>query len=556
MYFLVVTFGWTARSLLLQQPYFQQLFFATLLLTLAVCNQVVLDDDGPHVKIERSGPSHADLNETVAEALNFCQVRDFLNGTRNRLLSSQFYSELNDRYKTSNSMYLAKVYDYTHGRTILVNGIPFDSTAVFAAETNAQPFSNAEELAEAGRIASARSHEIVSSGMPPFITREFPDGTSHRILNIAITSANSSKSVFVNMNNRTVESPPVTEKALSCEAPPLAEGTSASGPGVPGTANLVITQGSKVLWTFQAIRPSSSSGTKGSGIELRNVKYKGKTVLFQAHVPILNVEYEQEGTGCGPHYRDWQFDEWPLQCNGSDIAPGFRLCNSSAKSILDPPNIDGGNFAGVAVYVDGREVVLKTQLEAGWYRYVAEWRFHVDGTLRPRFGFGAVYQSPFCVCQVHHHHVYWRLDFDIVTAGNNLVREFNNPPIIPPSNYHDKIYEIRRPKDPSHRRHWEISNMRTGNAYSLIPGSNDGTSDSFGVGDLWVLRYHGNELDDGVAITTGSLAATRANIDQFVNGEPVKDKDVVIWYGAHFKHDQSHGGGDHIVGPDIKPVKW
>jgi hypothetical protein len=47
-----------------------------------------------------------------------------------------------------------------------------------------------------------------------------------------------------------------------------------------------------VLWKFEAIRPAASSGTKISAIELRNVRYKGKTVLFQAHVPILNVEYD------------------------------------------------------------------------------------------------------------------------------------------------------------------------------------------------------------------------------------------------------------------------
>src|SRR5215210_6319679 len=68
-------------------------------------------------------------------------------------------------------------------------------------------------------------------------------------------------------------------------------------------------------------------------------------------------------------------------------------------------------------------------MEAGWYRYISEWRLHTDGTIRPRFGFSAVTDS--CVCNVHHHHVYWRLDFDIVTAENNVVREFNSPPLFP-----------------------------------------------------------------------------------------------------------------------------
>ena len=162
-----------------------------------------------------------------------------------------------------------------------------------------------------------------------------------------------------------------------------------------------------------------------------------------------------------------------------------------------------------------------------------------------------------CICQVHHHHVYWRLDSDIVTAGNNAVKEFDKPSIIGNSNYHDKSYEIRRPKDSSHERHWEVSNLRTSDTYSLTPGPNDGASDAFGVGDLWVLRYHPNELDDGVAITAGTADATRANIDKFLNGEPIVDKDVVIWYGAHFKHDQNHeGGGSHIVGPTIRPLRW
>jgi hypothetical protein len=88
-----------------------------------------------------------------------------------------------------------------------------------------------------------------------------------------------------------------------------------------------------------------------------------------------------------------------------------------------------GKLRGVAIHRQGRETVLVSELEAGWYRYVSRWRFHDDGTIRPRFGFSAVEDS--CVCNVHHHHVYWRFDFDIGTRENNVVREFNSPPIFP-----------------------------------------------------------------------------------------------------------------------------
>jgi hypothetical protein len=39
---------------------------------------------------------------------------------------------------------------------------------------------------------------------------------------------------------------------------------------------------------------------------------------------------------------------------------GFRFCNSLAKTILDPLYQDEGDFTSVAVYVDRREVVLKS----------------------------------------------------------------------------------------------------------------------------------------------------------------------------------------------------
>ncbi|KAH6871252.1 copper amine oxidase [Thelonectria olida] len=519
------------------------------LVPLAVdCQQIALDaPTTPSVSIEGEGRSYDDLNATVAQALNLCQVHSLLNSSRHRVLLSGFQSEPHGHAKTTDDMFEAAIYDYTGGRSILLSGVPFDPTTASIIEANIQPPVISEELAEAGRMAGARSDEIVTGGMPPFITYDFPNGTSHRILNIAIIGKSSSRLAHVNMNNGTVDfSQCPSEELLAFDH--INPWHSQDQDNAGGTE----------LWTLQAVRPAASSGHKGSGIELRHVKYKGKTVLYRAHVPILNVEYKPPlAAGCGPYYRDWQNEEYPLQCTGRNVAPGFRMCDSPAKTILDPPNRDGGDFGGVAVYVEGQEVVLKSQLRAGWYRYVSEWRFHVDGTLRPRFGFGAVYQPPFCVCQVHHHHVYWRLDFDIGTPGNNLVREFNKPPLFGSSNYHDKTYEIRRPKDASHQRHWEISNTRTGNAYSLIPGTNDGTSDSYGVGDIWVVRYHGNELDDGVSLVGGSASETKANIDMFLTGELVKDKDVVIWYGAHFKHDQAHEhGASHIVGPTIRPLRW
>ena len=162
-----------------------------------------------------------------------------------------------------------------------------------------------------------------------------------------------------------------------------------------------------------------------------------------------------------------------LQASGSDPAPGFCLCSASATTILDTGS-DTGNFLGVAIFVQRQEVVLVSEMEAGWYRYVSEWRFGTDGTIRPRFGFSAVQSS--CVCTTHHHHACWRLDFDPRTPGNNLVRECNDPPLFGSGKWHDKNYEIRRPRDPSRKRKWRVENKATGEACDIIPRHDDGVS--------------------------------------------------------------------------------
>jgi Cu2+-containing amine oxidase len=277
------------------------------------------------------------------------------------------------------------------------------------------------------------------------------------------------------------------------------------------------------------------------------VNYRGKRVLYRAHVPILNVLYD--GNACGP-YRDWQWEEGTFQANGTDVGAGFRLCPSPAQTILDS-GIDQGNFRGVAIWVDGPEVVLASEMEAGWYRYVSEWRLHADGTIRPRFGFSAVQSS--CVCTQHFHHAYWRFDFDIRTASNNRVREFNNPPLIGSSKWHTKSYEIKRYKDPARKRKWRVEHTQTGEAYEIRPGHDDGVADAYARGDVWVLRYRGTELDDDNNWTS---AYTEADLHEFVNGEAVHDHDVVVWYAAHFTHSPADEDAGHRVGPDLVPDNW
>jgi hypothetical protein len=417
---------------------------------------------------------------------------------------------------------------------------------------------------------------ITYEPMPPLLFPQNRRGQIERTLNIGVRSKSDSKywneMVGVNLVRGTIMrfpgGAPPTSLATpdACGSPSAGQSTTSNG--TAGQFQVSVYQGATQLWNFLAIRPSASSGNSGerSGIELQNVTYRGKSVLKRAHVPILNVKYD--GDACGP-YRDWQYSEGWFQTDAAsctDVGTGFRVCKNPATTELETQN-DTGNFKGVAVYTQGTETVLVTELNAGWYRYIHEWRLDSDGTIRPRYGFGATNSS--CVCSIHHHHVYWRFDFDIDTPGGNAVYpviedSFWQPPALTTEaqNYRNQGTQG-----------WLVKNLATGDGYKIRPG-NDGTAFNdpfaYGKGDVWVLQYHssgGNptEIDD-------PNTNTSANIDGWLTSESVYNQDIVVWYGGHYDHTDGSGiantvnpldtfntnilSGDHVIGPDLIPMSW
>ncbi len=412
---------------------------------------------------------------------------------------------------------------------------------------------------EVSRLVTAGSATDAYQPMPPFLDVQRPDGTVERMVTVGIRSEGGDlrhRIVAVSPDGRVDFNPDGVPQPSTTDCEPSPPRGGCTPGGGRDQVRVRVIRGGTTLWDFILVRPRASSGTNGSGVELRFVDYKGQRVLYRAHVPILNVQYGEAGAraGCGPTYRDWQNQESCFQANGSDpVGLGFRLCSAQPESILESGS-DGGNFSGVALWYDGSELRLLSQLSAGWYRYISDWRLRNDGSIGPRFGFAGT-ANP-CTCDVHTHHVYWRLDFDILTAADNVVDEFNDPPIVAGSNWHTKQLEIRRLRDAGHKRHWRVRNRGTFRGYSIVPGGHDGNSDAYGVGDVWVLRYHGNEVDDGQGFTTNP-ALSRAGIDKFINGESVNGQDVVIWYAGHFQHDETHPDpAGHIVGPELIPFNF
>ena len=554
--------------------------------TLSAASQ---EEEGLTVSAVPWGPTQADVGTAWRILMRHPAVLQYLRGTSYRKLSFELISpdDKTSATQTPPNRYRATIYDYTHNRTVIVEG-SFDKPGTIEASlSTGQPppseeeFSFAEKLVlRDPKLGTALRDKLLKTyrPMPPVLYPQTETSRIERTIMVGLMPSGAgnlrNEVVGVNMTRKTLiryggGAPPTgLASPTACGIVAAAQSTTANG--TAGQYLVTASQAGTELWNFLVLRPSISSGNSGerSGIELQDVKYRGKMVLKRAHVPVLNVKYDNDV--CGP-YRDWQYQEGMFQIDAAGCTTvagtatsGIALCKAPATTALESGN-DTGNFRGVAIYTQGTELVLVTELNAGWYRYIHEWRLDADGTIRPRYGFGATNSS--CVCAVHHHHAYWRFDFDIATPDKNAVfpvveGAWLQPPAIATEGQFYRNQGIQS---------WLVKNLATGDGYRIAPG-NDGTAFNdplqYGKGDVWVLQYHNSgtspiELDD----PNGS--STVANIDAWLNNESVINQDVVVWYGAHFDH--TDGGnrinvvdthevntlsGDHVVGPDLIPVSW
>ena len=464
--------------------------------------------------------------------------------------------------------FAAILHDTVTGRSAVADGYLDDPDTIEVTTTAHQLPPGEDEFAWAVSVLAADLElgpVVADEGttayrpMPPLANVVLADGSVDRVVTVGLRTEGSPP-VHRIVGVRTGDGE-IFREPHGVGAPPAVDCGPPPGTGCPPragerVARVRVSRGDTTLWELLVVRPHASSGMNGSGVELRVVDYRGQRVLNRAHVPILNVRYRDDGgaAGCGPSYRDWQNEEACFHAEGDEPVPGFRVCPSRPQTILDTGD-DGGDFRGVALWLDGDEVVLVSQLQAGWYRYVSEWRLDADGTIRPRFGFAGV-RNP-CTCAPHDHHVYWRFDFDILDAGGNLVQEYNATPVLGTSSWHTVRHEVSRPRSAPNGRYWRVRSVRASQGYAIRPGPDDGIADEYGAGDVWILRYHPLEVDDGEGVTTDPRRS-RAQLDRFVSGESVERQDVVVWYGAHFPHDDEHegAGGRHRVGPDLVPHQW
>lgn len=312
------------------------------------------------------------------------------------------------------------------------------------------------------------------------------------------------------------------------------------------------------LWEFEVRRPARSSATRGSGLEMRNVRYRGRTVAARIHTPVISVEYDADGDeqcGC---FRDFGNFEAPLE-----LGPTTR--RESCFAITQPGSVqaacdagtgaDVGDFRGVALEDFDDRLVVTSHLQAGWYRYKPTYVFHRDGRIETRFTFTST--PNYCTQFAHRHHVYWRFDLDIEGAADDRIRQTSAAdPQGTVLADEQRLFRGEAALD----RAWVVEDAVTGRGYRLQPGPGDFQlpTDAFADADGYALRFQTvspggapiiGEFDDG-----GGQCAFDPVGGGLLNGEAILDTDLVLWYRAGYFHPEDEAIACDEVGPTLVPV--
>lgn len=352
-------------------------------------------------------------------------------------------------------------------------------------------------------------------------------------------------------------------------------GASADAPTCSGNELLLSWPAGNPIWEMCYLRPSQSSGPDGSGLELRNVHLHGKLVLKRAHSPMLFAEYST--STC---YRDWKNTD-SQQITWASAHPSFQRrtttsCDRSKSTITSygtcpfqlTINGSGGDpvgqcASGVAIEDAGSYVELTTQYNAAWYQYSSRFRFHADGSFEPEFGFGNSNGTNNNI--THWHHNYWRLDFDIEGAANDVISEDG---VVQPTEFASLRCSASTTPMCSHERLWQVRDTVTERGFQLMPSADDYVTPTnqsgrgFHLKDVFGSTYSPTEFGDRPDNSLGDCAMSDSAIANGgdLDGADGEGTDIVMYYRTGVRDRTNEGPGlqDSMVckrgGPMFTPI--
>jgi primary-amine oxidase len=370
--------------------------------------------------------------------------------------------------------------------------------------------------------------------------------------------------------------------------------------GFPGPGSTVTrTFDTGASWTF-TVAKAPCEGLVLFGVQYQVPFEPSRTVLTRATIAEVHVPYDNnvnrfldvtESTdGLGTHALALD----PAECEDGTLHLNNEVCVK---------NEDGGyRFKEGTVFAKMRAVSVFMASRLGAYTYINRWDFREDGTIEvmvgltgqlqrysntasdaPQFG-STVGAFPQTIGLNHQHNFYYRLDFDLDGAANDVVQRVTYAPFSAAgacassacgkTTYSPILTEQAQTWTQSAQTMWLVQDKVTVNAdgrrigYMIKPhytgtwrGKTDG-SESWAQHDVFVTRFNGCELLAARNLNqfTGCSGTNAANVFAMVNGESTDGQDVVVWFVNRHHHVTRDEDEFYMpiewTGFEISPHQW
>ncbi|MQY38554.1 Phenylethylamine oxidase [Streptomyces sp. RB17] len=321
-----------------------------------------------------------------------------------------------------------------------------------------------------------------------------------------------------------------------------------------------------------------------AGLVLEDVSYQPKDepkpikVLNSARLAQIHVPYD-DGKNEYSDLTDEDFAQSLMNLSPAEC-PGGTIRTVKVPDAVDPrhPNVQGlctttrarGHAyrmhddlgTGKVYQAQGKDFLVYTVNQVGWYEYITEWRFQDDGTIAMNVGAtGSLSWDDYdsgdgrgwplgkgakAYATSHSHNVFWRLDFGLDGSSKTKVEQYDSAVSPRAGGQQGPTTKTTRTDitrelagDLKDYRWWRVVSATGKNkdgharSYEVVPGpSTKYLGRAFTRHDLYVTEYDPCELfaSDNPRCGRGHPAS----VDRWVGGQTLTHP--VIWMNVGFHH--------------------
>ncbi|MBG0851675.1 copper amine oxidase [Streptomyces spinoverrucosus] len=307
--------------------------------------------------------------------------------------------------------------------------------------------------------------------------------------------------------------------------------------------------------------------------EARPIKVLASGRLGQIHVPYDDGKNEyhdltQAGFGQG------LMDLAPGECPGGTIKTvrvpeAWDPSRQNVKGLCTTTRSRGhayrmqGDTANKVFQKQGKDLLVYTVNQVGWYEYITEWRFQDDGTINMNVGATGTL-SPMdydagdgrgwpigkgakAYATSHSHNVFWKLNFNLDGSAKGRIEQYDSKVSAPANGRPAPTNKTTRTQvtkelagDAKNMRWWRVVSATGKNkdgharSYEIVPGASAKyPGRSYTKHDVYFTEY--NKCEQFASDNLPNCGAGHGkSVDKWVNGQALKNP--VVWVNVGFHH--------------------